>query len=134
MGEVKSCSIHFLREFFIRSAEVRRTSQTLNAAKKMLEVIDASLYDITDLQKSVDMMEEDLRKTQIWMREKQFYVEQLIEAINSVEARSYARLHYLNGLQWCEVAQLSGLNEDAVKKRVYRELQKSNFTIEGGLS
>lgn len=126
MGKVRSCSIPFLREFFIRSAEVRRTSQTLNAAKKMLEVIDASLYDITDLQKSVDTMEEDIKKTQKWMQEKQLEVMRLIEAIESVEARSYARLHYLNGLHWCEVAQLSGLNEDAVKKRVYRELQKQS--------
>ena len=47
MGEVKSCSIPFLRGFFIRSAEVRRSAQTLNAAKKTLEVIDASLYDIS---------------------------------------------------------------------------------------
>ena len=124
MGEVKSCSIPILREFFIRSAEIRRTSQTLDAARKMLEAMDTSLYDITDLKNSVNTMEEDIKKTQTWMREKQLEVERLIEEIASVEARSYARLHYLNGLQWCEVAQLSRMKEDAVKKRVYRELQK----------
>lgn len=127
MGKVKSPLIRTLQDYFARAAQIRHASMTLDATKKLLEAAETSLYDTTELQASIYVVEEEIAETRKWISERQAGIEQLIGQFGSIDAKTYARLHYVSGLQWCEISQLSGLNEDAVKKKVYRELQK--FTI-----
>ena len=124
MKKATSPLIRTLQDFFVKAAQVRHASMTLDAAKKLLEITETSLYDTTELQASIYVIEEEIAETRKWMSKRQSGMEQLIGQFGSIDAKTYARLHYLSGLQWCEISQLSGLNEDAVKKRVYRELQK----------
>jgi len=116
-----------LRMFCERKATLRETEETLVGMREYhaaLYAADPAHPTLCTLQNSIEQLTASSEAMQKELVEAGETVKATISLIENEVIRTHALLHFYEGFTWKHIAAMARKGEDAIKRAVYRALQK----------